>query len=167
MFFAFIKGIRKGFIQSLFSFVAFFIGLAAAIKLSAFAGNYLSLHTQISGKWVPFISFVLVFAIIVISINYIGKMFEKTAEMVLMGWLNKFGGVCLFLILYGMIFSVILFYGTEMKFISRATINSSVFYSYISPLAPGIINGLGKVIPIFKDLFKQLEHYFEGVYNKI
>ena len=94
-------------------------------------------------------------------------MFEKTAEMVLMGWLNKFGGVCLFLILYGMIFSVILFYGTEMNFISQSTINSSIFYSYISPLAPGIINGLGKVIPIFKDLFKQLEHYFEGVSNKI
>jgi membrane protein required for colicin V production len=152
----------------LFFFSAgFFIGVAAAIKFSAIVASRLSTNGHLNGKWLPFLSFVLVFSIVVISMHYLGKLFQKTSELIMMGWLNKIGGICLFVLLYGIIFSVLLFYANQLHLFKKETINSSYFYPYISPLAPDVINSMGKIIPFFKDLFVQLEGFFNTVSNKI
>lgn len=163
MAFAVFKGMSKGFIQSLFSLVAFFIGLAAALKLSAVVSNYLSAHFKMEGKWLPFLSFVLVFASFIILFFYLGKFFEKTTEMMMLGWLNKFGGVCLYMLLNGILFSTFLFYAVQMHLFTQQNINDSFSYPYISPLAPAFTHYLGKLIPFFKDIFLQLEEYFDNI----
>ena len=167
MLLAFVKGAKKGLIHALFSCLAFFIGMLAAIKLSVVAAHYFSEHSNINGRWIPFISFILIFALVVVIINSVGKILEKTAEITMMSWINKVGGICLFLLLYGILFSVILFYAKNLNFIKKETIESSLFYPYISPLGPDIINNLGKIIPFFKDLFSQLEVYFDSISSKL
>ena len=59
--FAIFKGIRRGFIIAIFSVLAFIIGLAAAMKLSTVVAHQLEGSTNISSKWLPFISFLIVF----------------------------------------------------------------------------------------------------------
>ena len=143
------------------------VAMAAALKLSAVLANRMSVNGYLSGKWMPFLSFVLVFAIVVIVFNQLGKLFQKTSELLLLGWLNKFGGVCLFMLIYGIVFSIILFYVIQLKLISEPTIAASKTYPFISPLGPDVINGIGKVIPYFNNLFDQLQHFFGGVSDKI
>ena len=167
MSFAVMKGMKKGFLQSLFTFAGFFMGIAAGIKLSAVVGNYLSAHANINGKWLPLLSFIVVFAIVVVAMHYMGKFFQKTTEMVMLGWLNKLTGVILYVLLYGLTFSVILFYAKTLGVLSPAQITASVFYPYVAPVAPDVMNAMGKIIPFFKDLFSQLEHFFSGVSNKL
>lgn len=167
MILALMKGMKKGFIASLFSFIGFMVAMAAALKLSAVLANRMSVNGYLSGKWMPFLSFVLVFAIVVIVFNQLGKLFQKTSELLLLGWLNKFGGVCLFMLIYGIVFSIILFYVIQLKLISEPTIAASKTYPFISPLGPDVINGIGKVIPYFNNLFDQLQHFFGGVSDKI
>lgn len=167
MLFAFLKGMKKGFIASCFSAIGFIVAMAAALKLSAVLANRLSGNSHLSGKWVPFVSFVIVFAAVVIAFNQIGKLFQKTSEFMLLGWLNRFGGICLFVFIYGIIFSIVLFYAKELKFISENTIAASKSYSFIAPLGPDVINGLGKVIPFFNHLFEQLQHFFDRVSDKL
>lgn len=167
MSFAIYKGMGKGFIQSLFSFIAFFVGLAAATKLSAVVSNYLSDHFNFHGVWLPFLSFVLIFAFFVIIFHYAGKFFEKTTEVMMMGWLNKFGGICIYLLIYGMLYSVVIFYAKEMQLLSKEKLNESVFYPYFSPLGPWLTDHLGKLIPFFRDIFSQLQQYFEGLPGKM
>jgi membrane protein required for colicin V production len=167
MILALMKGMKKGFIASLFSFIGFMVAMAAALKLSAVLANRISVNGYLSGKWMPFLSFVLVFAVVVIVFNQLGKLFQKTSEILLLGWLNKFGGVCLFMLIYGIVFSIILFYVIQLKLISEPTIAASKTYPFISPLGPDVINGIGKVIPYFNNLFDQLQHFFGGVSDKI
>jgi len=167
MSFATYKGMSKGFIQSLFSFIAFFVGLAAATKLSAVVSQYLSDHFNFHGVWLPFVSFVLIFALFIIMFYYAGKFFEKTTEVMMMGWLNRFGGICIYLLLYGVFYSVIIFYATEMQLIGKEKLSESVFYPYFSPLGPWLIDHLGKIIPFFKDVFSQLQQYFEVMPDKM
>ena len=164
---AFLKGAKKGLIQSLFTFLAFFVGLAAAIKLSAVVANHLSHQTTLGSKWIPFISFILVFAVVVILVRALGKFVEKANEMVMMGWINKIGGVLLYLFLYGIIYSILLFYLKNLGILKPTTIQASKFYPYLSPLAPDAINILGNIIPFFKDVFVELERYFGVVSENI
>lgn len=167
VFFACIKGLRKGLIIALFSLVAFIVGLAAALKLSAVVANRLSENLEISGKWLPVVSFMIVFFIVVLLVNLGGKMIQKSVEMAMLGWLNRIGGVLLFIFIYSMIFSIFLFYGAQLHIIKAETIKSSQIYPYIQPLAPKVLNIIGSIIPVFKDLFAQLTQFFEQVSNKL
>ncbi len=47
------KGLSKGLIVAVFSFLGFFIGLAAALKLSTIAASYLGKNVSISERWLP------------------------------------------------------------------------------------------------------------------
>ncbi len=164
---AIIKGYQKGLIIALFSIIAFIAGLAAALKLSAVVAVYLENSTTLSSKWLPVISFALVFFLVVFLVHLGGKLIEKSFEMVLLGWLNRLGGIVLYIILYTLIFSVVLFYADKMQLLERTTIAASQTFPLVQPLAPQVINGIGKLIPLFKDVFIQLEIFFESVSNKM
>ena len=165
--FASIKGMRKGFVIAFFSLVAFIIGLAAALKMSAAMARKLSENLNVYGPWLPFVSYMLVFFGVVFLVNLGGRLIQKSFELVMLGWLNRVAGALVFALLYGIIFSVFLFYAIQLHMLKPATIAASVFYPYIQPLAPKIINAIGDVIPAFKNIFEQLEHFFETLSNKM
>ena len=164
---AIFKGVRKGFIVAFFSIVAFVLGLAAALKLSATMATYLQNSVTISGKWLPFASFVIVFLVVVLLVNIGAKLIQKTFEMVMLGWLNRLGGIVLYIVLYLIIFSIFLFYAQKIHLFSEASIQDSKTYLYLLPWGPKVMEQLGKFIPIFKDMFAQLGDYFQGVSTEI
>src|SRR5215213_7859769 len=113
------KGLRNGFVVGVFSFLAFIIGLAAALKLSALAAAYLGNNTNIGQRWLPFIAFALVFFIVVFLVKLGAKAIEGLLRVAMLGWLNKLGGVVLYVLLYLFIFSVLLFYAVQLHLIKE------------------------------------------------
>ena len=161
MLLAIVKGYSKGFIIALFSVVGFVVGIAAAIKLSAFVAVQLFEHLPHAQKWMPALSFLLVFAAVVVLINLGAKLVQKSIELVLLGWLNRLAGMVLFAFLYSILISIFLFYAVQLHLLSPSTVTSSRIYPYLQPLAPTVINAIGVVIPLFKNGFEQLEQFFE------
>lgn len=162
-----LKGYQKGFIVALFSMIAFIAGLAAAIKLSAIVAARLAPYSDVSAKWLPVISFMLVFLIVVILVNIGGGLLQKSVEWVKLGWINKFGGIIFYVLIYSMVFSVFLFFAVQLHILKTEITHTSVCYSFIKPLGPGVIDKLGIIIPFFKDMFSQLQSFFGTVANKI
>ena len=162
-----IKGYQKGLILAVFSILAFIIGLAAALKLSAVVAGYLKGSISVSAKWLPFVSFVAVFLITVLLVRWGGKLIERSFKVVLLGWVNRIGGIIFYAALYMIILSVFLFYAEKLQFVQPSAIESSVTYPYLHPWGPRFIDGFGKIIPIFKDMFSELESFFDGLSNKI
>lgn len=165
--FASIKGMRKGLIVAVFSIIAFVVGLAAALKLSAVVATRLADYVNPSFKWLPLLSFVFVFIVVALLVNLGGRLLQKTFETVMPGWVNRIGGMLLFIALYTFIFSIFLFFAVQVQFIKPTTTSSSFFYPYIQPLGPKVINSLGDIIPFFKDMFVELQKFFGGLSNKI
>jgi membrane protein required for colicin V production len=162
-----IKGYKKGLIIALFSMVAFIIGLAAALKLSAVVAEWLGNNANISAKWLPFVSFAAVFLGVVLLVNWGGKLIEKTFEMALLGWANRIGGIIFYVALYIIIFSIFLFYAEKIHLLKPETIQASQSFSFVQPWGPIVIDNFGKLIPIFKDMFTELEAFFADAANKI
>lgn len=164
---AIIKGFQKGFIVAIFSVVAFIAGIAAALKLSASVAAWLNHSTNIAVKWLPFLSFVLVFIAVVLLVRLGAKFVESAVTFALMGWLNKLLGILLFAVLYCIILSVFLFYAQQLHLFSESTVKESITWPYISPWAPVIINKIGTVVPVFKDLFEELSKFFGQIKTSI
>jgi membrane protein required for colicin V production len=157
---AVIKGYQRGLIVGIFSFIAIIIGLAAAIKLSVVAAQYIGGAVNVSDKWLPVISFLVVFLIVVLLIRLGANLIQKTAEAMSLGFLNRLGGILLYAVIFIIVYSIILFYAEQIKLIQPDTIQSSVTYPFIEPWGPKVIDGLASVIPFFKDMFNQLQDFF-------
>ncbi len=97
---ALIKGYRKGFIIAVFSFLSIIIGLAAGIKLSVVAANWLQNNTSVNPRWLPALSFILVMLLVGFLVRWCALLIEKTFELAMMGFINKLAGILLYAALY-------------------------------------------------------------------
>lgn len=164
---AIIKGYQKGLIIAVFSIIAFIIGLAAALKLSAVVAEYLKESVSVPSKWLPFIAFAVIFFVVVILVRLGGKLIEKTFQAVMLGWANRIGGILLYAALYLIILSIFIFYAEKLQLLQPAAIQSSQTYNFIQPWGPKVMDNFGKLIPVFKDMFTELGDFFNSLSNKI
>src|SRR5262245_13461876 len=139
---AIIKGWRRGLIVAIFSILALIIGLAAAIKLSSLVAGYIGKAVNVSDRWLPVISFAVVFIGVVLLIRLGANAIEKAAEMVTLGWVNTLGGILLYIIIYITVLSVLLFYAEQINLISKETIANSQTYPFVRPWAPKAMNAI-------------------------
>ena len=163
---AVIKGISRGFIVAVFSFIAVIIGVAAAMKLSFIVAEWLHKSFNIDGKWLPVLSFLIVFMGVVLLVRWIANLIQAAIGIAMLGWLNKLGGIILYLFIFLFVYSIFLFYLTKMGFIKDETIAASHTYVLVEPFGPKAVDVLGSVIPVFKNVFHQLSEFFETFADK-
>ncbi|HVT85877.1 MAG TPA: CvpA family protein [Chitinophagaceae bacterium] len=164
---AMIRGYQRGLIVGIFSFVALIVGLAAAIKLSAVVAGYIGKSVKISEQWLPLIAFALVFLVVVLLVHLVARIIEKSVQIVMLGWLNRLGGMLFYIALYVTIFSVVLFYMEQMRIIQPTTINQSATYPFVQPWGPKAINSFAYVVPVFKNMFTDLQNFFGNLSQKM
>lgn len=158
---AVLKGYSKGLIVALFSFVAIFIGLAAALKLSATVAQWLKTNTSIGTHWLPFISFAVVMIAVIFLVRMLANFIEKTVEFAMLGWINKLGGIALYTLLYVSVLSIVLFYMIQMNLLNKTQVSGSVTYPYFEHWGQKAIGFFNSAIPIFKNVFQQLQDFFQ------
>lgn len=158
------KGLRQGLIMALFNTVSLIVGLAAAVRLSTAISPTLSTYLGEGGtRYLPFISFLLVYLAAVLVIRVVGKLIQKSVETIQLGFINRIGGVALYLLLYLALISVVIFYLENIGFLSPDLVAQSRTYGMIAPFGPGVLDVLGKVIPAFKDMFQELNGFFDNL----
>ena len=160
------KGLKNGLIIALFSFIAFVVGIAAALAFSSAVATWLETSFQISRRLLPFIAFLLVFLIVVFLIRLGARFLEKLVQMAWLGWVNKIGGILFYLLLYFFILSTLLFYAVQLHLIKEEAIRSSLSYGTIQPLAPWMMGMMGTFIPAVKNVFGQLIDFFQNHASK-
>ena len=160
------KGYRKGFVVAVFSFFAIFIGLAAALKLSATVANWLGKSTGIGERLLPIVAFAIILIGIMMLVRFLAALFQKTLQIAMLGFINRLAGILLYMVLYTIIFSIVLFFANKISLLKSETIAESHLYNVIQPWGPKAINSLGDIIPLFKNLFQQLENFFGGIAEK-
>jgi len=160
---AVIRGGSRGLIVAVFSLLACIIGLAAAIKSSVVVAGYLQSEGHIHSKWLPILAFLVVFIAVVLLVRWIANLIEAAVDIAFMGWLNKMAGAVLYIALFISVYSVILFYGTRAHIISPNAIASSVVYRFVEPWGPTVINAIGKIIPVFRNMFTELGDFFGAI----
>ncbi|MDA3614805.1 CvpA family protein [Polluticaenibacter yanchengensis] len=160
-----IKGFSKGLILSVFTFVSYIIGLLAAMKFSTVVAAYLGDNSSVAKSVLPLLSFVLVFLLAVLLVRLGARFIEKVVQLALLGWINRLGGILLYVAWYLIFISVIVFYAGNIGIIKPETLAGSVLWPYIQPWGPYVINNIGKILPVFQDMFSELKEFFNGLHD--
>lgn len=160
---AILKGMKRGLILAAFSFVGIFIGIAAALKLSAATATWLSASLNVKAFWLPFAAFLLVIIAVMLVVKVLAKLIETSLELTMMGWANRLGGIILYSYLYLVFLSIVLFYLQKMNWLGTSVIASSKSYEYIRVLGPKTMTEMGKLLPFIKDVFEKISRFFDGL----
>lgn len=161
------KGYSRGLIIAVFSFVAVTLGLAAALKLTTVAVLYAQQHWDVHTRWLPVICFIALLLGVVLLVRLGATLLQKLVEVAMMGWLNKLGGILLYSTIFIMVYSVLLWIANQLYWLSPEIKMQSVVYPYIEHLGPAVIDGVGKLIPVFKDMFASLQSFFDTAAREI
>ena len=148
--FGFIRGLLKGLFVEVASLVALILGVYGAIHFSYFAAALLKNYVSWDEKYLTIVAFALTFAVIVIVIALLGKLFTKIANFAALGFLNKLLGGVFGVLKIGLILSVILLVFSKLNntipFMSEEQQEATILYKPIKNLAPILFPSFIKIM---------------------
>lgn len=157
-----VRGFSKGLIVELFSFVAFFFGIFAALEFAAPVANALAEGSAWYGLVLVGV-FVLLFFVLSFVVNFLAKVIRKAVQLILLGWLDSLLGSAIGVIKWAFILSVILWVMTAVGFqLPSRDLDRSMFYSYVAGIGPGAFDLIQTLLP-FLDEFRELRERNGGI----
>lgn len=143
------RGFMKGMIMEAATLAAFFFGVWGGMHLSESLAKLIRHWFDSTSAYIPLIAFAFVFVLILMAVFAVGKMAEKFAEGVALGFVNKFAGGAFGMLKYLFLFSVLFFVLDEVeekvKIVPDKMKAGSLLYEPVSAFAPAVIPGLREI----------------------
>ena len=140
------KGFTKGIILEAATLIALGLAIWGAVKFHDFVTVWMRESLNWTSKYMPVISFALIFIGVLVLVFAIAKLLEKIIKAVALGFLNKLAGGVFGILKFGLILSVIIFLLNAIEknysFIPPDVKNKSVLSEPVGKIAPLIIPGL-------------------------
>lgn len=148
------SGYKDGFIVSLFSLFAIILGVLGAFKLMGAIMVFLSSKYNVDEKVLPYLSFAVVFVIIVILVNLLGKLIKASLSKSFLGQLDQWAGAVIGLVRVTFMLSIMLWIADSLTldFPKHWTTNSWL-HPVTANFAPKITNWISEFLPMFGDIF--------------
>jgi len=147
---AILQGIRNGLIKAILSFFSLFIGLIVAYQLAGWVARLLKEYTKIESHWLPFISFIIVLLLILFLIRWISGLLQQTAEILMLGWLNKLLGIVLYGFIYFTIWSALVYFLQILGVLETAKMKDAYSYAYLQKWWPYCTEKMSQWLPFIK-----------------
>ncbi|MEM1406217.1 MAG: CvpA family protein [Bacteroidota bacterium] len=152
------KGYRKGFLLEAIAILSFILAIIGGFRLLHWGMSVLDEHFDINGELLPYLSFLLIFIVIVVGMNFIGRFLKKIIDMTLLGSVDNLAGALLAVLKWAFGISVILWLSNSFGMALQGTWTSdSILYPYLLTLAPRIVDMVSNVMPFASDLFETIQ----------
>ena len=157
------RGSRKGFLMEVIAILALILGLIGAFKLLHSGMDFLDQHFQISGSILPYLTFFLLFILIIIGVNMLGKWIKKVLDMTLLGSFDNLAGAIIGVIKWGFLLSVVIWITAAFSLeLSEKWIDGSVIYPYVEEFAPQMVEWMSGVFPFLEGLYEHVQELLRG-----
>ncbi|MEI6575427.1 MAG: CvpA family protein [Bacteroidota bacterium] len=137
------KGFRRGFIREMITLICFILGIWAGFHFAKLASGFLKSTFDIQATYLPIFSFLFIFIVVMIGGYFVGKVLEKSVEMMLLGWLNKLLGIVFGVLKQALILSFVLMIvnniATSGDVLSKEQQQKSFFYKSIKCIGPLVL----------------------------
>jgi membrane protein required for colicin V production len=132
------QGFKRGLIIELASLLALILGIYAAISFSHYAAYFLTNSLGMETEYLPIISFILTFIVVVVLVYLVGKILEKLINMVALGFLNKLAGSLFGILKAAVLMSIVILIINHFNdtFISQEKKEGSYLYAPVAGIAP-------------------------------
>jgi membrane protein required for colicin V production len=149
-------GYKRGFLMELFFLVALVAGVFFGFKLMSWGVEVLAREFNADTNVLPYISFLIIFAIILVLVLFIGNRIKNSLDKTFLGKLDAVAGAALGLLKYAFSISILIWIFESFKLNwSHSLAKDSVLYPWVASVAPGAASFFGDFLPFFKETFRQ------------
>ena len=163
----FIRGYMKGIIIAAFSVLAILLGIICALKLSGVLATFLYKKGLVTSGWGQIVSYLILFTAVFLLVRILARAIQTSVKAVLLGGLDKIIGGALYAFIAAVVWSSLLWIANQAHVVTHETIAASKTYPYLSPIAPWVFEHVGRLLPFAKNIFKDLQHFFDTVNSKL
>jgi membrane protein required for colicin V production len=143
------SGYRQGLFIGIISIVAFFVAIVLAFHLMDWGAEVLAANIENLTFMLPFVAFLIIFLIVIISIRGLAFLVKKTMDLTILGSLDNVAGSVLGILKTGFMLSLLLWVANSFEFkVSEEWIFESKVYPIIQPIAPFVITLVDAYTPI-------------------
>lgn len=147
------KGWTKGFIMAIFVFVSYFVALGLALYFSGYVEGYIRSKSTTDSQWYSFLSFLLVLIGGIVAVRLVGKIIERSAEVLLLGLPNRLLGVLFFGLIYLTFLAVVLVYLDRFDIFGATQAAGSTTYPHLMTAGRWLIDQFAAWMPAVQNLF--------------
>ncbi|MEO5570893.1 MAG: CvpA family protein [Bacteroidia bacterium] len=149
------KGFKRGFIFEMFMLIGLILGLYIAFKFSGLINDLVAKMVAANSAAIPYISFIIVFAAILLILILFAKLLEGILKAVSLNVLNQVAGAVLGIIKFALVVSVILWSFKALEphwnFINASTKKQSLLYDPVLKTASFLTPALQDIKEEFKE----------------
>jgi membrane protein required for colicin V production len=147
------SGYKDGTLTSLFSLVAVVMGLLLGFKLMGRTMVFMSNKYNVDEKILPYIAFGVVFVVIVIIVNVLGRFVKMSIDKPILGMADKTIGAGLGAVQATFMISIMIWIADSLRIkLPEAWVANAWLQPEAANFAPGVANWIGEFLPIFKDV---------------
>lgn len=157
------KGYRKGFLLEAVAILSFVLAIIGGFKLLHWGMSILDERFNINGELLPYLSFILIFIVIVVLVNFIGRFLKKILDMTLLGSVDNLAGALLAVLKWAFGISIILWLTNSFGISLQGDwTENSLLYPYLLTLAPRLVDLVSGVLPFATDLFDTIQELLKS-----
>lgn len=147
------RGYQKGFLLEVIGILALVLGIFGALMLLQTGMEFIGQRYDISNKILPYLTFIILFVLIMIGVNLIGRLFKKLLDLTLLGTADNFAGSVIGVLKWAVGISFIIWATTSFgfNFFSEEDEKSQLF-AHIQKVAPWIVDKAQAILPYLKEL---------------
>jgi len=155
------KGWTKGLIMSLFVLLSYAVALTCAFYFSSKVAGYFKASAGSESKWYSILAFIVVMIGAIILVRIIGKLIEKTAELMLLGMVNRILGIVVFGLFYGSLLAISIVYLQNYELLDDSAIHQAKSGSCLHNYGDWLLKKLTVWMPEIKNMFNNSKQFIE------
>lgn len=156
-------GYKKGLILELIAIFAFVLAIIGGFKLLHVGMKYISGIYEGFGNLLPFVAFIVLFVLILILVNMVGKIIKRLIDWTPFGLVDNVAGALIGIAKWALMLSIFLWVMDSLKIDIPNSVSGN---SKILPLVTGFAGQVGSFIstifPSFENFISALEELFES-----
>ena len=150
------SGYKEGFLMELISVAAIMLGVLCGFKLMGEGMIFLEERFNADKSTLPYLSFAVIFIIIVVLVRLLGKLVKNSIDKTFLGTVDQAMGSILGAFKTLFLLSIVLWIADSLRFTPKEEwTNGSWLYPFTATLAPRTADWLGGFMPVFKEIFRQ------------
>ena len=158
------SGYRKGLILEIVAIVAFILAVIGGFKLLDTGMGIISSFYDGLGKMLPVVAFLLIFVLIVVVVNLVGKILKKVINWTPLGFLDNIAGAVLGAFKWALAISILFWIGSSAGMeLPASAVEKATIYPVVVEVAPKTGAWIGSVFPPFGELMDTVSELFKKV----
>jgi len=150
------RGYKNGFLMGLISLVAIVLGIFGGFKLMGEGMLLLQREFNADTTVLPYVSFLIIFILIVVVVNIVGKLIKTSIDKTFLGTVDETMGAILGVFKWLFMMSVVFWILDSLKLSPGPEwTGDSFLYPYATLFATELAGWVSDFVPFFKETFKQ------------